>query len=31
MKNLCLSCPFYNYDGQCVKTKNDYCKILRQK
>ena len=31
MKNLCLTCKFRNYNGECTKTKNDYCKILRQK
>ena len=30
MKNLCLSCFFYNREKrQCKKTQYDYCKILR--
>ena len=29
-KNWCLSCWFY-VQGKCVKTPDDYCKILRSK
>lgn len=31
MKNLCLTCPWLNRDGKCVRPIWGYCKYTKDK